>query len=1012
MTITKWAVQFTRVSWMAIVLLIVYGLISYFQLPKAQDPGFTLRIASVTTVFPGASPDRVEKLVTSVIEEALQEIPEITDINSTSRSGVSVVTVEIDELINDLQPIFTEIQDELDGLQEDLPEDAKEPNLNTDLAEVFGVLFAITADGFTHRETIEAAETLKDHLLTATDARSVEIYGEQERQIVLEYNPAALARRNVSPNWLIQSLQVANIVSPGGEVRVGREMLSVEPSGSFESVEDIRGLVLSLPGGDLTRLGDLVDVRDTLESPPAPTAYYDGAPAVLVGVSLRDEGNSENFGASIRERVTEVQADLPLGLEIHELAFQPDDVEQSIQQFTSSLVQSMGIVFVVILVFLGFRTGTIVASAIPLVILTTFVLMSSFGVGIDQMSLAALLIALGMLVDNAIVMSETTIVLVEEGESVEDAVVHASGELWIPLLISSLTTCAAFLPVYLAPGNASEFVGPIFLVVTMALMSSWFIAMTLLPMLLATFLATPEKSNDDVYDRPIYDWWRGVLRTALGNRFGVLAVAVLLLVGALSLFGQVDSEFFAPSDNPTFTVDVTLPESITQAEAEAALRTLDTFLDEELRATDDRPDGLVDYGAMLGQGLPRFVLGYSAPTSATGTIAVVANTTDREQVDLLSERIIRFVESTLVDARVEAGPLTSGPGGGADIGFTFASRDTDALFEAVEATEGRLRGITGVRNVRNDWGKRSKKLDVRVDPVRLRLATLSHQDVAQSLLTALDGVKASELREGDERTDIRVRSNPESSLDLAAMRNLTVFGSNGSAALQQVADVGITYDFPQIKRENRVRTVEVSADVAPGINRTDVQNDVQAWLDDQGFEVAIDGAGEQEASSDATSRLLANVPIAALAIVMLLVMQFNSIRRTTINLVVLPFSMIGVVLALLLFGASFGFIAVLAVVSLFGIVLNNGIVLIDRIDLEIAEGRPPAVALIEASVRRARPILLTTLTTTAGLVPLYLGGGSMFEGMAVTLMGGLTVGTVLTLLLVPVLYALFFRISR
>ncbi|MEO0602565.1 MAG: efflux RND transporter permease subunit [Myxococcota bacterium] len=1012
MTITKWAVQFTRVSWMSIVLLVIYGLISYVQLPKAQDPGFTLRVASVTTVFPGASPDRVETLVTSVVEEALQEIPEIVEIKSTSRSGVSIVTLEIDELIDDLDPVFTEVQDELDALGTDLPDDARDPELNTDLAEVFGVVYAVTSDGFSHRETVAAAEQLKEAVLSADDARSVEIDGEQERQIVLEYDPAALARRRVSPDWLISSIVTANIVSPGGEVRVGTEMLSVEPSGSFVSVDDIRGLVLSLPDGTLTRLGDLVKVTDTLESPPAPTAIHDGKPAVLVAVSQRDGGNSENFGASVREKVAEVQAALPLGLEIEQVAFQPDDVERSIGQFTSSLFQSMAIVFVVILVFLGFRTGTIVASAIPLVILSTFVLMSMFDVGINQMSLAALLIALGMLVDNAIVMSETTIVRVQEGQPVEEAVVDASAELWIPLLISSLTTCAAFLPVYLAPGNASEFVGPIFLVVTMALLSSWLIAMTLLPMVLSTFLQTSDgDGGDEIYDTPVYDWWRGVLRTALSNRFGVVVGSVIALFGALSLFGYVDSEFFAPSDNPMMTVEVTMPESVTQAEAEAALRVLDTFIDEELRVGPDRPDGIVSYSAMLGAGLPRFVLGYNAPAAATGTIAIVATTSDRDQVDVLEGRFIRFVEEQLVDSRVDAGPLTAGPGGGADVGFTLSYTDTDQLFAAVESVEGRLRETVGVRNVRNDWGKRTKKLDVRVDPVRLRLAGLSHQNVAQSLLISLDGVEASELREGDERTEIRIRSNPESSLDLAAMRNLTVFGQGGTAALQQVADVGIVLDFPQIKRVDRMRTVEVTADVAPGVDRTQVQADVDAWLADQALPVAIDGAGEQEASSDATERLLANVPIAALAIIMLLVMQFNSIRRTTVNLVVLPFSLIGVVLGLLLLSAKFGFIAVLAVVSLFGIVLNNGIVLIDRIDFEIAEGRSPFDALIEASVRRARPILLTTLTTTAGLVPLWLGGGALFEGMAVTLMGGLTVGTVLTLMLVPVLYALFFRIT-
>ncbi|MBX2800617.1 MAG: efflux RND transporter permease subunit [Myxococcales bacterium] len=1011
MTITRWAIQYTRVGWVTILILLVAGLLAYGNLPKAQDPGFTLRIATVTTVFPGASADRVEQLITSPVEEALQEIPEIVEITSVSRSGISVVTVEIEETIDDLEPVFTSVRDEMDAVTQDLPEDALDPEVNTDVAEVFGVLLAITSEGFDHLELIDAAQQLKNALLIAHDAASVEVYGEQERQIVLEFDPHALARRNVSPEWLIGSLQGANIVSPGGQVRVGTEMLSVEPSGSFASVDDIVGLVVRMPDGTLQRMGDLVQVRDTFESPSAPTATYDGQSALMLGVSMRGEGNSERFGASVREQIAAVQASLPLGLEIRTVAFQPDDVARSIGQFTSSLGQSVAIVFVVILLFLGVRTGSVVASTIPLVILATFLIMGWSGTGIDQMSLAALLIALGMLVDNAIVMSETTLVRVQQGESLGDAVVAASGELWIPLLISSLTTCAAFLPVYLAPGNASEFVGPIFLVVTMALMSSWLVAMTLLPLLLTTFLATPDQADADVYDSAAYTWWRNVLRGALRHRAGVLAGAVGLLAIALVLFGQVESEFFAPSDNPTLSVSVSMPESLTQTEATAAFRTLDRFVEDELRVTKDNSDGLVHYGSMLGSALPRFVLGYSGPDRSTGSIALLATTSDRTQVDVLADRIIRFVEENLVDARVEAGPLSAGPGGGADVGITLAHPDQAVLMNAAEAVMGELRSIDGVRNVRNDWGPRIKKLGVDVDPVRLRLARLTHQNVATSLLTSLDTVEASELRQGDDRTPIVVRSTPEASLDLAALRNLTVFGSEGSAALQQVADVSITYDFPAIRRVNRLRTVEVTADVIAGTDRGEVQRTVEDWLSEQALPVKVDTAGEQASSSEATSRLLANVPIAALAIVLLLILQFNSFRRMAANVAVLPFSLVGVVAALLLLGAKFGFIAVLALVSLFGIVLNNGIVLIDRIDFELAAGRAPVEALVEASVRRARPILLTTLTTTAGLIPLYLGGGAMFEGMAVTLIGGLVGGTALTLVLVPVLYSLLFRID-
>lgn len=555
---------------------------------------------------------------------------------------------------------------------------------------------------------------------------------------------------------------------------------------------------------------------------------------------------------------------------------------------------------------------------------------------------------------------------------------------------------------------ASEFVSPIFMVVVMALMSSWAISLTLLPAMCVPLLKVPEATTDDVYDTPLYEAYRRVLRACLHNRALTIAVAVALLVGAGSLFGSVRNEFFAPSDNPIFVAAIELPEGITEGAAAEAMTRLHAFIDHDLSPGTDG-GGVVRYTTMLGDKLPRFVLSYKGPGQAVGTIALHLRTEHRAAVDSLVPKLQTFVETELIGARFDAGPLTMGPGGGADIAIKVTSEDETALWAGVDAIATKLRQTDGVSNVRDNWGVPVKKLDVGVDPVRVQLAGLSNQQVATSLLTSLSGVEATELRVGDDAFPILVRSTAHGALDLSALRNLTVFGQGHSVSLQQVADVDVVLDFPQIHREARVKTVEVSADVAYGVRAGDVMGGIVEWgtsLQD----VVLDTSGEAAASSEANDKLMSNAPLAFLVILMLLVVQFNSFRRVLINIGVLPFAIIGVVSALLLFDAAFGFLALLAMISLFGILLNNGIVLIDRIDSETARGLPAAEAVVEASVQRVRPILMTTITTVAGLIPLYLGGGSAFEGLAVTLIGGLTGGTVLTLVLVPVAYALLFRI--
>jgi len=1008
--LTRLAVTRIQVTLTLLLCIVVAGLLSYGALPKAEDPGFTIRTVSVVTPFPGASPRRVEQLISAPIEEELQQIPELSSIRSTSRSGLSVVIAEIDDRIFELGPVQGDIRDAVDDVQDDLPADAFESVVNTDVATVYGVVYALTYEGFEHAEAVHRAQDVKDAFLLLSQASRVKLFGDQERRIAIRFDHARLSRMGLTPNQLIGLLQATNIVTPGGEIVVGSEVLSIEPSGAYESVDDVAATLLRLPDGSLIALSDITEVEEELVTPSEPWAFYDGQPAVYIGVSQRDGGNSELFGAEARETVRALQADLPLGFELEEVNFQPDDVQVKIDSFVSSLIQSVVIVFVVMMLFLGARTGLIVASLIPTVICATFLTMSLLDIGIDQMSLAALLIALGMLVDNAIVMAENTMVRMDAGDDAVEATVGAATELRIPLLVSSLTTCAAFLPVYLAPGGASEFVGPIFKVVTIALLASWILATTTLPMVCVLFLRRDPDAQEETYDGRWYELYRRGIRQALGHRWMSLAVSVLALGVGLWGFGFVRVAFFPPSEKPAFTVEVELPAGVDEDEALHTLRELQHFVDTELAASEGA-GGVVHHASMQGSGLPRFSLSYSGPDETPGSLSMLLHTTDRAGVEGWAETLERWVERELPGATVGAAPLVLGPGGAAPIAVQLSSTDEEALLDAVRRTQEWLREQPGVRNVADDWGPRTKRLSVDVDASRARLAGVTNQDVAVSLLTALSGMEATELREGDEAVPIELIAQGTDELDLVGLRNLTVFGQSSSVALQQVADVDVLWDFGLIKREARRRVIEVSAHPVAGVEASDVQNALLDWVGDQDFgPVAPEAAGELANSAEANANLLSTLPFVAMIIALLLMFQFNDVRKTFINLAVLPFSLIGVTVGLLLFDSYFGFITLLAIISLFGIVLNNGNVLLDRIGIELDAGRPADEAIVEASVRRLRPILLTTATTVTGLIPLYLGGGPMFEPLAVTLMVGLVFGTVLTLGLVPVMYAVLFRV--
>lgn len=1019
MNIAGIAIEKSRITTVALVLIVFAGLSTYTSMPRAEDPGFIIRTAVVTTYFPGASPDRVEQLVTDKVESAVQRIPELDEVRSVSKTGVSIVYVDIRDEFKNIRPIWDNLRRKMEEAARELPDGVSGPYVNDEYGDVYGVIITITGEGFDYARLKDTADDVRDELLFVGDVAKVEILGAQDERVFVEFSNARLAQYGLSPKQLQDILRQQNIVLSGGEVYNRFEALTLEPTGNFETVDDIKRTIVRLPATDsLVALEDLVDIYRSYIDPPERLMRANGVPSLGLAVSMREGGNIITLGEEVMEVVDRMRNAYPIGLEIEVAQFQPQAVDTKIADFQVNLLQAVAVVTIVMLLTLGFRTGLIVASLVPMAMVAAIAVMGVLGIGLDQMSLAALIIALGMLVDNAIVMSENTMVQMSAGKPALEAATDSAGELTVPLLTSSLTTAAAFLPIFITPNSTGEYTGAIFSVVTITLLCSWILAQTMVPMLCATFLKVEPSAEAESFDSVMYKTYRGILTTVLRRPLVVVGASVVMLFLALRGFSLVPVIFFPPNDRPTFTVDLEMPVgSPIERTIEVADR-FDDYIRTQLLAGDAREDGITDWTAYLGEPPPRFILTYTPPDRGAEIGVYLINATTRPEVDRLMDEIGKYVESTFPDVKVVSRPLALGPPAWPPVEVRVSGQEKEKLFEIVTAVKEQLRSIRGTYNIDDDWGAATKKLVVDIDQARATRARVSSEDIAVSLQTYLTGLETTEFREDDELIPITLRAEALDRDDIGNLEGINVYSqsSGESVPLKQVADIRVVWQSAQIQRRDRRKTVSIESGVSGGMTASATNAELRPWLEEMAADWPIgyswEFGGEEESSSEANAALTSTLPLAGMIIVLLLVMQFNSIRKPLIILLTIPLGIVGVVLGLLVAQSYFGFMTFLGIISLSGIVINNAIVLLDRIQIELDEfGRTPQNAVIEAAQRRLRPILLTTATTVVGLVPLYLGGGPMWEPMAIAIMAGLTFATLLTLGIVPVLYALFFRVN-
>ncbi|MEC3906784.1 efflux RND transporter permease subunit [Tamlana sp. 2201CG12-4] len=1024
MNLTQFSIEKNRITITVLTTIIIMGLVLYQSLPRDSMPPYTVRVATIVSQFPGASPMRVEQLVTDKIEKTSQELPELKKVTSTSRTGLSVVTVTLKDEVKpqDLQDVWDRLRRKLSAIQ-GLPQNVN-PDLQDDgIGEVYGIAIGLTSDGFSYAEMKDYADDIRDDLIKLEDAAKVELGGFQEERIFVEFDNAKLKEYDLSASKLQSIITSTNILSSGGEINVEDERIILEPTGNFNSVEDIRDMLIPVgDGSQLVYLSDITKVNHGYKEPSTQSVRINSKEAISLHVNLKQGANIIKLGEGVDLVMDKWETKLPVGLELTRLASMDTYIDFKIENFIGNLLQSIVIVLVVMLVFLGIRSGLVIASLIPIVVIMTLMIMGVMGIGLNQVTLAALIMALGMMVDNAIVVAETVMVKMDQGISAKQAAIESCSELLTPLLISTLTTSAAFLAFYLAESIMGDIVGPIFVVISIALLSSWIMALTVITLFCFLFLKVKPKAEvkPSFIDRTISAlkvYYKDIILWALANNWKVIIGIFAMFFLSVYGFTKIEFVFFPDSDRNLITVDINLPQGTKIERTSDIVLDIENYMRDSLQISESRVNGIIDWSSYVGKGPESYDQGYTPDEANSSYAHLLVNVSDAIYNNAMINKLDAFCFNQFPDAEVKVGALGSG-GGGTPIEIKVSGPNPDELSKISESIKLKLSNISGTKNVKDDWGPKSKKFVIDIDQNRAQVAGVTSQDIATSLQTVLDGFVTGEYRENDKSIPIVMRSELSQQQTLESLETLNIFAQNSgkSVPLLQVATIVPQWQYSKIRRLDLNRTINVSSELKEGGNASSITGEIKPWLDEQvntwPEEYTYQLGGDAENTAENMGAVLKYLPLSGFIILLLLIIQFNSFRKMAMVTLTIPLGIIGVVIGLLTFQEPFGFMPFLGVISLAGIVINNAIVLIDRIEVEQTTlKRSVQDSVIAACLQRFRPILLATFTTVLGLIPLYLSGGEMWEGMAVSIMVGLLFGTVITLLFIPSFYSILFKVN-
>ncbi len=989
--------------------LLVGGLAAYQKLSRLEDPEFTIKQAVVLTPYPGATAAEVEEEVSNKVELAVQRLGQLREVESTSYRGYSEIKATIKDHYtkNDLPQVWDELRRKVNDMQGELPPRAGPSVVNDDFGDVWGVFFAVYGPDYSFAELKEFAKLLRRELLLVQDVAKVEFWGDRTEAVYVEPNRERMSQLGIHPAVIIQNLRTKNVVADAGSVQVGTEFLPIDPTGTFTSEEQFGNLLIS--GNEKQAqifLKDVANVHRGYVEPPVKVLRYDGKPAIGIGISTVKGGNAVVMGEAIDRRLEELKGQTPLGIDFGIISHQAQAVTTAIKGFTVNLMEAVAIVIAVLLVFMGLRSGLIIGFILILTISGTFIFMGAWNVALERISLGALVIALGMLVDNAIVVVDGMLVKLQQGEEAEAAARDVVGQQAMPLLGATAVAIMAFGAIGLSNDSTGEFCRSLFQVVFISLGLSWVTAVTTTPVLGVMFLKAPAAGagQSDPYGGRFYQRYRGVLRECLRRRW--LTMGVVGGAFVLSMFGFqfVDRSFFPDSTRPQFLVDFWLPQGIyiedTIAQAESAEKYLMGL------------DGVTHVTTFVGAGGMRFILTYDPEKPNSGFVQFLVDVDDYRKIPALMQQVETHLGENYPDAVVAGKPFRLGPGVGGRIQARLIGPDPDILRKLAMQTEAILRADGGAKGIRTDWRQRVKVVRPQLAEEEADRAGITRPDVALAVKAGFEGARIGVYRERDELLPIILRAPEQERTDVASINALQIWSPAAGRMIplrQVVSSFETVFDDDIIWRLNRKRTLTVHADPksgSPTVLFDRVRPQIEALDFPPGYE--LEWWGEYRDSSRAQKGLAKSIPFFFAGMVLIVIALFNGLRQPAVIWLTVPLALIGVTLGLLITRQPFGFMALLGFLSLSGMLIKNAIVLIDEVELQKREGRGPFDAIMDSGVSRLRPVAMAALTTAMGMIPLFTD--AFFIAMAVTIVFGLMVATVLTMVVVPVFYAIFFRV--
>ncbi len=1004
--LSRWALDHKSFVIYLMLAIALAGILDYRKLGREEDPPFTIKTMVVKTMWPGATTLETLQQVTDRIEKKLEEVPNLDYLRSYTKPGESVVMVNLKDQTRaaEVPDLWYQVRKKVGDIRQSLPAGVQGPFFNDEFGDTYSLIFALTSDGFTHRELRDHAERLRGDLLRVPDVAKIDLVGVQDEKIYLEFSTQQLAAMGLDSSQLMQTLQAQNALQPGGTVDAGAEKIAIRVSGQFTSEESLKSLNLRA-NGRFFRLSDIAKVRRTYVDPPQPMFRYNGQPAIGLAISMARNGDALALGHNMKARLASAIADLPIGIEPHLVADQPHVVEEAVGEFVKTLVEAIAIVLGVSFLSLGLRPGIVVAVAIPLVLAITFVCMQLAGIGLQRISLGALIIGLGLLVDDAMIAVEMMITKLEEGKDKIAAATFAYTSTAFPMLTGTLVTIAGFVPVGFAASSAGEYCFTLFAVVGIALTASWFVAVLFTPLTGVFILPDKIKGHGHEPSRASLAF-RAVLDRVLHAKYAVIAGTIGLFLAALVGMRFVQQQFFPASDRPEVLVNLTLP----QGSSISATRKVVDALEARLKSDPD-----IDHWSFyVGSGAVRFYLPLDqqlANDFFAQAVVVTKGFHVRPNVIKRISEALAAPEFAQVLPRVS--PLELGPPVGWPMKFRVSGPDATKVRELAQSFASVLGSTPNAQNINFDWSELSKTVRVEVDQDRARALGISSQALSQTINAILSGTTITQLRDGIYLIDIVARAVPEERAKLETLRNLMIEAPGGRAVpLAQIAKLSYGLEPPLIWRRQRLPTITVQADTPAGVEAATVFKalapDIAAFKArlPPGYDIIAGGTVED--SAKAQGSIFAVFPLMLFLMVTLLMVQLQSFQRLFLVLATAPLALIGVAGALLVSRAPMGFVAILGIISLIGMVIRNSVILIDQIDTEIAHGREPWNAVILATEHRLRPILLTAAAAILGMIPI---APTVFWGpMAYAVMGGLIVATLLTLVFLPALYVAWFRI--